>query len=146
MIMNGRIVCKALKEKLEQLPEIYIALSYDGSRNVTRNFLLSFKGEMTLWSRTYRDPYRSWFKVMVEAVRKGLLLKRLEIRTEIQNVPKLQSRLKKSKQTKLHRLSENLKSKPSIASLLALVRVSSAITITIQLESSHAHLTSFKLR
>jgi hypothetical protein len=67
-----RLICRNMREKVENSPEFVINLSPDGTRNASSTFFARFKGKLTVGSRYGWDPVRGWFYSLIDAIRQGL--------------------------------------------------------------------------
>jgi hypothetical protein len=70
--LQMRLICRSMREKVENFPEFVVNLSPDGTRNASSTFLARFKGKLTVGSRYGWDPVRGWFCSLVDAIRQGL--------------------------------------------------------------------------
>ena len=70
--LQMRLICRSMREKVENYPDFVINLSPDGTRNASSTFFARFKGKLTVGSRYGWDPARGWFCSLIEAIRQGL--------------------------------------------------------------------------
>ncbi len=76
-ILSLRLVCKGLKTRIENFPNICISLSEAGSQNVTRDFFMLFKGNVTIGCNYTCTPLAGWFKAVLDAINTGLIVDRI---------------------------------------------------------------------
>ncbi len=76
-ILALRVVCKGLKTRIENLPDISISLSKNGALNVKRDFFMLFKGNVTIGCSYGWNPLTGWFKALLDAIGLGLIVDRI---------------------------------------------------------------------
>jgi hypothetical protein len=77
-IMSFRLVCKGLKAQIERFPDFTLRFSKAGAEHVTSDFLLRFKGKITIGSRHCWNLKSGWFNAMIQAIPLGLTVTTIE--------------------------------------------------------------------
>jgi hypothetical protein len=70
--LQVRLVCKDMKDKIENSPKFTIRLSPEGTQNASSTFFLRFKGETSIGSRHGWDHQTGWFSSLMDAIHRGL--------------------------------------------------------------------------
>ncbi len=76
-ILSLRTVCKSLKTRIENFPEISICLSDSGAQNASADFFLLFKGNVAMDCKHGWNDKTGWFKAVLDAIRLGLIVDRI---------------------------------------------------------------------
>lgn len=76
-ILSLRTVCKGLKTRIENFPEISICLSENGAQNARADFFLLFKGNLAFGCKHGWNHKTGWFKAVLDAIRLGLIVDRI---------------------------------------------------------------------
>jgi hypothetical protein len=67
-----RLICRSMREKVENYPDFDLHLSLQGTQSASSSFFIRFKGKISVGSRHGWDPLRGWFPSLLDAIRKGL--------------------------------------------------------------------------
>ena len=70
--MMLRAVCKGMKSRIAELPEIEIKLSPAGTASVTSRFFSHFKGNISVTSKCISESSIGWFEALIDAVQHGV--------------------------------------------------------------------------
>ena len=136
-VFSLRTVCKGLKTRIENFPEISISLSENGSQNVTADFLRLFKGKVTIGCNQSWSPTTGWFKAVLDAIRLGLIVERIvSLDVNFNTIQALSSDLRNvmirgsgaCESSKINRLSLSL----TVCSKIGLGRSISALTALVE--------------
>ncbi len=137
--MQLRLICKDMKAKIENSPEVIIYLSPDGTQNASSTFFLRFKGKVSIGSRHGWDHQTGWFSSFIDAIQRGLQVESImPLAVNSLNLSNFCSRLSSVCLSKIHKLSitfhGTLRSlSTSIASLSALCSVAETIELKLDI-------------
>jgi hypothetical protein len=104
--MQLRLICRDMKTKIENSPELVIHLSPNGTQNASITFFIRFKGKITIGSRHGWDHQTGWFTSLTDAIQRGLQVDTiLPLTVNSLNLSKFCSRLNDVCLTKIRMLS-----------------------------------------
>jgi hypothetical protein len=134
-----RLICRSMREKVENYPDIDLHLSVQGTRSASSSFFTRFKGKISVGSRHGWDPLRGWFPSLLDAIRRGVRVDTVfPIVVNSLNLLPFSAKLNEACHEKVQRLSISLACTrkslaSSIAALTALCQVAERVELKLNI-------------
>jgi hypothetical protein len=104
--LQMRLICRSMREKVENYPDFVIHLSPDGTKNASSTFFARFKGNISVGSRHGWDPVGGWFSSLIEAIRQGMQVDTIfPLAANSLNLPQFSAKLNEVCLKKIQKLS-----------------------------------------
>jgi hypothetical protein len=139
-LIQLRLICRDIKEKIENFPELTLHLSPIGTLNASSTFFASFKGKISVGSRHGWDHQKGWFSSLIDAIKRGLQVDTiLPLTVNRMNLSQFYSMLNDVCISKIQMISLTFSGtlrclSTSIASLSGLCTISEKIELNLELQ------------
>jgi hypothetical protein len=134
-----RLICRSMREKVENYPDFDLHLSLQGTQSASSTFFTRFKGKISVGSRHGWDPLRGWFPSLIDAIRRGVRVDTIfSIVVNSLNLMPFSAKLNEACHEKVQRLSISLTCTrkslaSSIAALTAVCQVAERVDLKLNI-------------